>query len=220
MTDTKQPIMKQFRRSMVVFGILASFSFATTFFGVWLLNLGVLFLGPLIWLGVIIIAGAIIVFKGLEAAWHGRGFGPRLIMALIAPILLGLAILLSSPLSTAGEVSGAWLRLMIERSRYETIIEKESQPPSGTARIVDREDGGITYTVDAGPPVRVAFNPDGIIDNWTGIIYDPTGEVLLAKGFDPVTGEFHMPSHIKELFGGDLVACRHIWSDYYKCSFT
>ncbi len=59
-----------------------------------------------------------------------------------------------------------------------------------------------------------------MLDNWSGIIYDPTGDVMLARGFDPVSGRFHAPDRITKLFEGDLVECRHLWSSYYSCSFT
>jgi hypothetical protein len=60
--------------------------------------------------------------------------------------------------------------------------------------------------VDQGPPVRVAFVWGGILDNWQGIVYDPTGVVLTEKG------------HL--LFGGDLIHARHLWKDWYYCAFT
>jgi hypothetical protein len=81
------------------------------------------------------------------------------------------------------------------------------------------EQGGIIYNVDLGPPVRVAFHPEGMLDNWSGIIFDPTGEVMQADGFD-ARGNFVAPERITKLFGGDLVGCRHLWRDYYRCSFT
>ena len=106
--------------------------------------------------------------------------------------------------------------MTINRSHYEPIIEK--------AR-VDRnaawfdEHRGVTYSVDLGPPVRVAFNPEGMLDNWSGIIFDPTGEVMKADGFD-ASGNFRAPEKVTKLFGGDLVSCRHLLDDYYACSFT
>jgi hypothetical protein len=36
--------------------------------------------------------------------------------------------------------------------------------------------------IDEDPPVRVAFVWYEILDNWTGIVYDPTGAVLTKKG--------------------------------------
>ena len=107
--------------------------------------------------------------------------------------------------------------LAINHHRYETIIAKARANP------VDRSyesANGITYSVDVGPPVRVAFNPEGFLDNWSGVIYDPTGEVMQADGWDPASRKFRAPDRITKIFGGDLVACRHLWGDYYDCSFT
>lgn len=78
---------------------------------------------------------------------------------------------------------------------------------------------GIAYAIDRGPPVRVAFHADGILDNWSAVVFDPTGEMLKADGWD-ARGKFRAPDRITRLFGGDLVACHRLWGDYLKCSFT
>ena len=59
-----------------------------------------------------------------------------------------------------------------------------------------------------------------MLDNWSGIIVDPTARVMEADGFDTATGEFAAPEEVTKLFDGDLVSCRHLWGDYYSCSFT
>lgn len=73
--------------------------------------------------------------------------------------------------------------------------------------------------VDAGPPIRVAFVWDGIIDNWYGPVYDPSGKVLEAN---KLKSNWEDPSlaDIKKLFGGDMVGCRHLTGPWYFCSFT
>ncbi|MEA3038187.1 MAG: hypothetical protein QOE79_700 [Sphingomonadales bacterium] len=68
--------------------------------------------------------------------------------------------------------------------------------------------------------MRVAFDPEGIFDNWDGIVFDPTGEVMSARGFDPVTGKFAAPDKITKLFGGDLLGCSRLSGAYYACAFT
>jgi hypothetical protein len=79
---------------------------------------------------------------------------------------------------------------------------------------------GIPVIVEPGPPVRIAFMTDpGFLDNWSGIVFDPTGAVMQADGWD-ATGKFRAPASITELFGGDIVSCRHLSGDYYHCSFT
>jgi hypothetical protein len=110
---------------------------------------------------------------------------------------------------------------MVNRGHYEEIIAKVKRGHrSPSANSSFEEDGGVEYVVDAGPPVRVAFNPEGMLDNWSGIIFDPTGSVMLAKGFDPKTGKFAAPDRVTKLFGGDLVGCRRLGGSYYDCSFT
>ena len=81
----------------------------------------------------------------------------------------------------------------------------------------------IRYVVDGGPPVRVAFpQPGGILDNWEGIVFDPTGEVKKAVGWARVDGKqaFTAPKSVVSLFGGDIVSCAHIQGSYYRCWFT
>lgn len=155
------------------------------------------------------------------SAWRrGKAEMPRrwrFAVALVPIALFGLSVLFFIPLAKAGNMAGGLTRLAINHHRYEIIIAKARANP------VDQSyetANGITYSVDAGPPVRVAFNPEGFLDNWSGLIYDPTGEVMQADGRDPATGKFRAPDRITKIFGGDLVACRHIWGDYYDCSFT
>jgi hypothetical protein len=125
------------------------------------------------------------------------------------------------PACRAGIHSGSWLRLMLNRPHYERIIAGlrggERPPPPGAA--LARE-GGIAYEVDPGPPLRVAFDPDGLLEVWTAIVFDPSGAVALADGFDPATGRFAAPDRVTRLFGGDLVRCRRLARDYYLCTFT
>lgn len=67
--------------------------------------------------------------------------------------------------------------------------------------------------------MRVAFmTMPGFIDNWTGVVHDPTHRVALARGFSE-TG-FSAPRDVQELFGGDIVSCSRLIGAYYECSFT
>jgi hypothetical protein len=101
---------------------------------------------------------------------------------------------------------------------YSRVVETESRSPS--KGVV--EDGKVTYVVDNGPPVRIAFPKFGIIDNWVAIVYDPSDAVAEARGWDFQSGKqlFTAPPKIKSLFGGDLVECWRLYSHYYSCSFT
>ena len=60
--------------------------------------------------------------------------------------------------------------------------------------------------IDKGPPIRIGFVWDGILDNWHGIVYEPTGIVLTKRG--------------ERLFGGDLIYAKRLYEDWYYCAFT
>ncbi|MFT7617833.1 MAG: hypothetical protein ACI97A_001472 [Planctomycetota bacterium] len=79
-----------------------------------------------------------------------------------------------------------------------------------------------TIWVDKGPPVRIAFPWGGITDNWFGIVYDPTGEVLKANQIEIGGENWHNPKFepVKKLFGGDMHAAQHMWGHWYYCVFT
>jgi hypothetical protein len=100
---------------------------------------------------------------------------------------------------------------------YTRIVEaltKMSPPQGSSSKPADE----IRYIVEKGPPVRVAFPKNGIIDNWWGVIYDPSDAVAQATGWNFETGrqEFTAPPKIRTLFGGDLVSCCRL----YSCTFT
>lgn len=85
------------------------------------------------------------------------------------------------------------------------------------------EDASLpSYHIDEGPPVRVAFPWGGIIDNWVGIVYDPSGEVERANAFKKDWSNWGDPElkHVKRLFGGDLRGARQLKKHWYYCSFT
>lgn len=157
------------------------------------------------------------VSEGIKAAFSADRIRDRIVLASAAPVLLAITVAAALPLLWSGVYLGDLSRLAINQSSYAAIIAKERTEDSEKWY---EEWNGITYSVDPGPPLRVAFNPEGVLDNWSGTIFDPTGEVMLADGFDPETGEFVAPDRITKLFGGDLVGCHHLWGDYYSCSFT
>lgn len=142
----------------------------------------------------------------------------RAVCAAYAPILAIAALVLSPIVLRAGRDVATTTHFLLARADYRRIIAEAK-------RGMHRDGGyqeahGRTFIVDEGPTIRVAFDPEGFLDNWSGIIFDPTGAVMQADGFDPVTGRFAAPDHVTKLFGGDLVACRRLHGDYYTCSFT
>ena len=66
--------------------------------------------------------------------------------------------------------------------------------------------------VDNGPPIRVAFSWGGLIDNWSGICYDPSGEISHANS------SYHSPT--RGLFEGDLIYAFHLTGYWFYCGFT
>lgn len=207
------------RRVARFFGLIAAVPFLIAFIGAWSARLG-------FFLFIVGIPAALIVLAVGSVVWfvrsyrHGREFDKtrdRIVIYAAAPTLLAITICLSWQSLALGSYTGTMSRLMLNRGHYEAIIAKVRSDPRPAWF---QDDDGVTYSVDLGPPIRVAFNPAGMLDNWSGIIYDPTGDVMLADGFDSKTGKFVAPDRVTKLFNGDLVSCRRLWGDYYDCSFT
>ena len=133
-------------------------------------------------------------------------------------VISGLVLWYSEPyLSQVGDAAIFRYRFMARRAAYERIVA-EVERTRAVSYCGERE--GICFKVDAGAPVRVAFLlPGGILDDWEGVIYDPTGEVLKAQDRDQPC-KLSAPAGVRELFGSDLVTCRHAGGRYYRCWFT
>lgn len=207
------------RRVGRFFGLIAAVPFIIAFIGAWSAGLGFfLFIVGIPAAFLVLVIGSIVWF--VRSHQHGKEVHAprdRVLVYAAAPMLLAVTICLSWPSLALGSYTGTMSRLLLNRGHYEAIIAKVRSDPKPAWF---QEDGGVTYSVDLGPPIRVAFNPAGMLDNWSGIIYDPTGDVMLADGFDPKTGKFAAPDRVTKLFNGDLVSCRRLWSHYYDCSFT
>lgn len=216
-------MMNYLKRLTQFFSLFVAGPFAVGFIAAWTAGLGLLLfvIGLPLLLAALVVAGLLFMVRGVKLAQQATATRERVIAALATPAMMLCALALAWPALGAGSYLGTSSRLIINRGHYEAIIAKAKmgqRSPSNTTAF--EEDAGVEYIVDDGPPVRVAFNPAGLLDNWDGIIFDPTGDVTLANGFDPVTGKFAAPDRVTKLFGGDLVACRHLWGDYYDCSFT
>lgn len=202
-----------------IFSMFLLIPFCVGFIGAYSAGAGViLFLLaiPLAALGLLIVSIYSLI-KGIRAAQETSHKAEKAGVILASPCLLLVTLAFAWPLMGLGSHLGDLTRLAVNQTAYQRIIAQARSAPNNSET---SEYVGITYWVDHGPPVRVAFNPEGMLDNWSGIIYDPTGDVMQADGFDPVTGRFYYPDRITKLFGGDLVSCRHLWGDYFTCSFT
>ncbi|MCR5871381.1 MULTISPECIES: hypothetical protein [unclassified Sphingomonas] len=209
----------QAKRWLKWYSLLAAVPFGFGLLRAWLEFY--LILPILVGLAGLYLAAIAVTVRWSIAAWHAKPLGVtltrRLATILIPPSLLLTAICLFPPLGQAGGRIGLIAQITMYGQRFEEIIAKEGATPTADGR---GEFRGVSYWIDPGPPVRVAFFPEGFLDNWSALIYDPTGEMMQADGFDPVTGKFRAADRVTKLFGGDLLWCRPIWGDYYECGFT
>lgn len=82
--------------------------------------------------------------------------------------------MLALPLLRAGRSDGTMLRLAINQSCYQSIVEAAQREPQ---RSPHAKFDGMTYAVDV-VPVRLAFHPEGFLYSCSGIIFDPAGMVM------------------------------------------
>lgn len=139
--------------------------------------------------------------------------------AIVGFLLFGSILFFASPsISSAGDDLVVRYRFRRNAAEYDRIV---AQARDGALAAPQGEMNGVHYVIDNGPPIRVAFpQPGGLLDNWEGIVYDPTGEVLKARGWAVDGTTFSAPSEIVGLFGGDIVTCSHLNGNYYRCRFT
>lgn len=165
------------------------------------------------------IAGVVLlVVAVLRTRTGARRALPTIALILVAGVGLWFG---DAPIAGIGD---AWVfrwRFARLRAEYERIaLEVERRPAGDTASAGVQH--GISYRIDHGPPTRVVFpQPGGILDNWDGIVHDPTGAVASATGWQQgIAGRFSAPANVRALFGGDLVGCERIEGAFYRCWFT
>ena len=118
---------------------------------------------------------------------------------------------------------GLKLRFYRFKSAYSEIVEKvksETRPQKGNHL-------GIEYESETDPVLRVTFPWAGIVDNWYGIIYDPSGKIMRYNESDPkfpgqgpeVPKDKEL-SQIRMVFGGLLYKAEHLGNYWYLCWFT
>lgn len=137
-------------------------------------------------------------------------------------VLAGLTVVAAIPLAAWGDAVRIDARLRSLEPAVAVILERHNTGLTGTDGWQEG-DAGLPFIVDAGPPARIAFMaPGGVIDNWTGIVYDPSGEVLQANTFaaDWSNWDDAALATVKSLFGGDLYRCEHLKGPFYRCFFT
>ena len=215
MTDLPRITLLAFGIFAVIFGLGVAVSLSEAFIGL------IIFLAVPVLVIALLVGTTTFMWRGVKRARESTRPGPARVVDIVAPPAVAVIVLaLSAPIFSLGSLSGAWISLASNRARYEEIVaslQAGRRDPADGQRQVER---GITFIADVGPPLRVAFNPDGILDNWSAIVFDPTQAVMRADGFDPISGKFAAPDSITKLFGGDLVRCRRLSDNYFFCSFT
>jgi hypothetical protein len=149
----------------------------------------------------------------VTAAIIGIKGKPKMILATGVPVV---TITIVGWLTPLGKSFGARCKFWREKANYECIV-------SGLAAGADHSIFDHPIAVDPGPPQRVAFSWGGILDNWVGVVYDPTGEVMKANILDTKTwSNRDDPDYVSAagLFGGTLIRARHFEGNWYLCWFT
>jgi|JI8StandDraft_2_1071088.scaffolds.fasta_scaffold19715_2 hypothetical protein len=138
--------------------------------------------------------------------------------AMREPMLLLLVVALTGPVYwTAGYVRDLVTIALVDKWMMAHVGQRKIDPADGPL--------GLRISIDRGPSTRVAFITEhvafipglglGNMDSWGAVVFDPAGTVKIADG--RMHGEDHPAS---QLFGGMLVACQHVWGDYYRCTFN
>lgn len=144
------------------------------------------------------LAAVWLISRVIAHVWTAPGLGRCLAVGIAASLVV--------EVRASSDEIGVHAYFLRHQSAYQRVLEHvrdSSVPDRGMF-------AGVDYQVELGP-TRVAFPwPGGIIDNWFGVVHDPSGGVTRAP---------HDAS-IRELFGGDLIGVRHLWGPWYLCSFT
>lgn len=173
-------------------------------------------LAEALWLGALFVqlafiaTGVVILVASFIALLKSRA------RAAAVPVLVSLLSLVLY--FTFAASIGERLRFAMVRAHYEQRVAEILAASSGISP-VQIQDGEI----DPGPPLRIAFYWErGVTDNWVGLVYDPTGEVMQANKFRPDWSNWNDQSlaKVKRLFGGDLLRARRLTDNWYLCRFT
>lgn len=95
------------------------------------------------------------------------------------------------------------------------MIEDRTLPLNGTYN-------GIDFRTEKGSELRMAFSWGGIMDNWFGVVYDPTGLVLQVNADRTDSPQARAPGsrNASELFGGVMYIARPLGGHWYMCFWT
>ncbi len=96
-------------------------------------------------------------------------------------------------------------QLMAEVQRIHAAAAAGRQPQDGEVR--------AEYSASPTSP-PVAFIDGGLLDNWSGYIYDPTATLDNIANLRPV------PAPASDWFGGRMTSVRRLGGGWFYCSFT
>lgn len=110
-------------------------------------------------------------------------------------------------------------RFQFRKAHYEAEVARiQAAKPEQREKVAGRN-----VILEPGKPLRIAFvQPGGILDNYTAVIYDPSGLVMQANLLKPNAASWNDPklARVKKLFHGDLVWAEPLGGPWYRCGFT
>lgn len=118
---------------------------------------------------------------------------------------------------------GRLARFYVMKSWYQEVIRDVA---AGKIKIGENENDIFNdgpYIIDAGPPVRVIFPlPGRFLDNWCGVIYDLSGNVMRFGERDNKYDDQQEPElrDLQWIFGDKLFDAELLQDDWYFCWFT
>jgi hypothetical protein len=119
-----------------------------------------------------------------------------------------------------GSPLARFVRFHVLKSGYVSIANDVRKGLADDERAELRR-SGIQLDDGEGGPVRIAFPWICIVDNWCGVIFDPTDELA---DFCGDAGQDHRgflrDSSLRKLFGGDMTRCERLEKGWYFCWFT
>lgn len=153
-----------------------------------------------IWVGSLLvdaflIAGGFGLIIALSVVTAPRRCGAAQLALWASPVLIGISVW--------GLGGGKWIGKRVKLWRNEDHYLESVRIAEENPKNIEAWPSEV-YLVDPGPPPRVSFAWGGMLDNWCGVVHDPSGRVL-KHGFDP---------------GGVTLHVEHLWGNWYFCSFT
>ena len=163
-------------------------------------------------------------FKLTKIIFHNRDL--IMIASLVGLLLVGVISYGTNFTTDLGDK----LRFLRYEKKYVQIIEKIKTKKISSNGSVN----GINYDTEVDPAMRVSFSWGGNLDNWKGIIYDPTNAIskiaknnqILINSRDrkPLTPDEEQyikeTTELKLLFGGVIYKVKKMVDNWYLCWFT